>query len=123
MTGKCRPPRLITPEEAVKVFGYASIDSFFEVAKLWKYGSLNIKHLHGEPVSFVHTALLAFIYETGRVQGIREERARRKADRKQALDTAFSACQIERPYNDVQTKRKHTGVQQMKSEKNNRFCL
>ena len=66
---------LVDPAEAVKLFGCcglavtANVRKFYEVHEAQ---SEEYKTLWGD------LGLLGFIYQTGRVQGIREERARKK---------------------------------------------
>lgn len=77
MVGKYIAPEMITPEEAVSLFRHASASEMYRVKALYdtyrQHGGMN----DGTPWGTM--SLLTFIYDTGRVQGIREERARRKS--------------------------------------------
>jgi len=76
MTGKNMPQELITPEEAWRLFEYSSAEAMFR--------TISLCHIFVErdekttDLAFNFYSLLAFCYDTGRCQGIREERAKRK---------------------------------------------
>ena len=69
-------PQLITPQESIKIFAHSSTEKMYRVDDLYnnyiKCGKLR------DASHFEFMRFLAFIYDTGRVQGIREERAKRK---------------------------------------------
>lgn len=76
MTGKVPIQQLITPAEAMELFRYAGIQEmhiakdlhdFYRTQK-WRYSDSLWDMM----------SLLSFVYDTGRVQGMREERAKRK---------------------------------------------
>ena len=69
MRGGKKIIQLITPDEAIKLFCYARVQEISIARDLYKAYK---KQATEESVLF----LLAFIYDTGRVPGIREERAR-----------------------------------------------
>ena len=76
MTGKTPFNQLIEPAEAMEMFKYADMQEMKIATDLnnfyWKKrGSENIRLWDA-------MKLLSFIYGTGRIQGMREERARRK---------------------------------------------
>lgn len=82
MTGTKLPPVRIKPDEAITLFKFARYEEMcrtkelleafkkangFQYAALWEL--LDLWDL---------MSLLTFVYDTGRVQGIREERAKRQ---------------------------------------------
>lgn len=68
---------LITPKEALSLFGFSTIGSIYRAEDLRKaYEANQEEHIQGNRWDTM--CLLAFIYDTGRIQGIREERVRRK---------------------------------------------
>ncbi len=68
--------KLITKSEALKLYEHETIESMYTVHELMEYYNENrpIKE-KGDPL-FEQLSLLSFIYLTGRIQGIREERKR-----------------------------------------------
>lgn len=74
MYGKQVPEERITPEEAIILFSFAKIEEILRAMDLY-----DIYRQHQKiDTPFDIMRMLAFIYDTGRVQGIREERARHK---------------------------------------------
>ena len=81
MTG-CKPTQeRITPEEAMKLFDFASVEEIYTAKAL--YDTYRENKEVSDPVIWDLLelwdlmSLLAFVYDTGRVQGIRQERAKR----------------------------------------------
>lgn len=76
MTGKAPIQQLITPAEAMELFKYASVWEMYIAKDLYDfYGA---KRERNSDSLWDMMSLLSFIYDTGRVQGMREERAKRK---------------------------------------------
>ena len=81
MIGAKMPPVRINPEEAISLFKYASIEEMYRAKDLFD----EFKEARGlrdaalcELLDLWEVmSLLSFVYDTGRVQGIREERAKR----------------------------------------------
>ena len=65
---------LITPEDSLAIFRYSTARSIHIANALYKVYEAN----HELYTQFDTMRLLSFIYDTGRIQGIREERAKRK---------------------------------------------
>lgn len=76
MIGKYTPPELITPEEAIGLFKYATISEMYTAKVLYDIYRQH-KGISSDPL-WDAMSLLSFAYDTGRIQGIREERAKRK---------------------------------------------
>lgn len=76
MNGKQSPSELISPEEAINLFKYAKIDEVYRVKAL--YATYRQYRKTDNDISWYFMCLLSFVYDTGRVQGIREERAKTK---------------------------------------------
>lgn len=75
MQGKRTPPTLIDPEEIVELcLSYATIDTGNVAAELVEHYNRKSPYT-GRYRTF---CLLATLYEAGRIQGMREERAKRK---------------------------------------------
>ena len=76
MVGKTTPPELITAEEAIALFEFATVSEMYtvkELAEVYRaYKGIASERLWDT------LGLLSFIYDTGRIQGIREEQAKRK---------------------------------------------
>ena len=91
MIGKTMPPARINPEEAIALFRYATIEEMYRVKDLFaefkKAGRLRNAPLWEGLDLWDVLSLLSFAYDTGRVQGIREERAKRTV--------ALSLCRIQ----------------------------
>lgn len=64
MIGKYSPQELITPEEAIALFEYGTIAEMYTVKALFDI----YRQRHGVDADR--------LYDTGRIQGIREERAK-----------------------------------------------
>lgn len=68
----------LTPAEAVDLLGYTTIDVFEDVKCLYEYYRENNKEASRDYLwNFI--SLMTLMYNTGRVDGIREERARKTA--------------------------------------------
>ena len=67
------PDSLISPQEAVRLYGKTSCQTFHRAAAVWN------ACLDAEASTY---GALACIWNAGRVQGIREERARRGGGRR-----------------------------------------
>lgn len=76
MTGKAPTQRLITPAEAMKLFRYAGIQEMSIAKDLYDF--YRAQKGRNSDTLWDMMCLLSFIYDTGRVQGIREERAKQK---------------------------------------------
>ena len=74
MVGRFTPPKMIDEEEAIRLFEYAGCEELYRVDDLCKAYREKIGR-DTEPL-YDRLKLLAFIYDTGRVQGIREERGK-----------------------------------------------
>ena len=77
MNGKYTITERITPQEAVKLFEYSKVGEIHIATRL--YDAYTQSHYPKEDLLCGFLTLLSFIYDTGRVQGIREERAKRGA--------------------------------------------
>lgn len=80
MTGCKATQERISPEEAIKLFAYAGSEEIYRVKDLYDTymatkGVLNPKLWDLLDLWDV-VSLLSFVYDTGRVQGIRQERAK-----------------------------------------------
>lgn len=75
MTGKAPIQQLITPDEAMELFNYASIQEMYIVKDLHDF--YRTQKGRGSEKLWDIMSLLSFVYDTARIQGIREERARR----------------------------------------------
>ena len=69
------PKSFITPDEALRLFKYAKTEEMERCVEL--YNTYAETRLIKSKVSWDLMSLLSFVYDTGRVQGIREERAKR----------------------------------------------
>lgn len=76
MTGKAPIQQLIAPDEAMKLFRYAGRQEMY-IAKDLHDIYREQREKTGDSL-WDMMSLLSFVYDTGRVQGIREERAKRK---------------------------------------------
>lgn len=74
MIGKYSPQELITPEEAIALFEYGTIAEMYTAKALFDI----YRQRHGVDADRLWDTMrvLAFVYDTGRIQGIREERAK-----------------------------------------------
>lgn len=79
MVGKYTPPELITPEEAIEIFKYATISKMYTAKALYDIYRQR-KGINSDPI-WDTMSLLSFVYDTGRIQGIREERAKGRVTR------------------------------------------
>ena len=75
MNGKHLPPLRIEPEEAIALFAYAKTEEMCRAKALYD----TYREARGTDTDSLWDimSLLSFIYDTARIQGIREERARR----------------------------------------------
>lgn len=75
MLGKKLPPIRITPEEAIALFEYATVEEMYRAKALYD----TYREAKGTDTDSLLDimSLLSFVYDTARIQGIREERARR----------------------------------------------
>lgn len=76
MTGKAPIQPLIAPAEAIELFKYAGIREMYIAKDLYDF--YRAQRGRDSDILWDTMSLLSFIYDTGRVQGIREERAKRK---------------------------------------------
>lgn len=76
MTGKVPIQQLITPAEAMELFRYASIQEMHIAKDLHDF--YRTQKGRDSDSLWDMMSLLSFVYDTGRVQGMREERAKRK---------------------------------------------
>lgn len=76
MTGKAPIQQLIAPAEAIELFKYAGIREMYIAKDLYDF--YRAKRERNSDSLWDMMSLLSFIYDTGRVQGMREERAKRK---------------------------------------------
>ena len=79
MRGKQEPPELINPTEALKLFRYSGLDELNTSVHLYE-AYYKTEYRSG----FDFTQFLSFVYDTGRVQGIREERRKKRLSRKKS---------------------------------------
>lgn len=78
MTGKTLPAQMITPEEALDLFKHSTIEEIYRAKDLcdaYKESDL----YKDSDVRRKFFNLLSFIYSAGRIQGIREEQAKKTA--------------------------------------------
>jgi hypothetical protein len=68
---------LITTDEALQLLKFATISEMFIVERLEK--AYRNSNGYDRELKWDRMKLLSFIYDTARIQGIREERARHKA--------------------------------------------
>lgn len=76
MTGKATIQQLITPAEAMELFKHAGVCEMYIAKDLHDFYRAQ-RGKHSDSL-WDMISLLSFIYDTGRVQGMREERAKRK---------------------------------------------
>lgn len=76
MTGKALVQQLIAPAEAMELFKYAGIREMYIAKDLYDFYRAQ-KGRDSDSLWDI-MSLLSFIYDTGRIQGMREERAKRK---------------------------------------------
>lgn len=80
MTGYITPPLMITPDEAIVLFKHARVTEMYRAKDLYDAYIGSRKQSGNAFWEFM--SLLSFIYDTGRVQGIREERAKKKGQKR-----------------------------------------
>lgn len=75
MNGKHLPLLRIEPQEAIALFPYAKTEEMYRVKDLYTA----YREARGTDTDSLWDImrLLSFVYDTARIQGIREERARR----------------------------------------------
>lgn len=82
MNGKNTPQKLITPEEAIMLFKHANIEEMYRADDLYNAFRKSQQVRNASFWEFLDKwdllCLLAFVYDTARVQGIREERLKNK---------------------------------------------
>lgn len=76
MTRKVPIQQLITPAEAMELFRYAGIQEMHIAKDLHDF--YRTQKGSSSDSLWDMMSLLSFVYDTGRVQGMREERAKRK---------------------------------------------
>lgn len=81
MNGVKLPPVMIEPQEAIALFGYAKTEEMQRAMDLYET-YIEAKEVSCKPLwdlldLWDLMSVLSFVYDTGRVQGIREERAKR----------------------------------------------
>lgn len=76
MTGKAPIQQLIAPAEAIELFKYAGIREMYIAKDL--HDTYRTQRGRDNDSLWDMLSLLTFVYDTGRVQGMREERAKRK---------------------------------------------
>lgn len=82
MNGVKLPSIMIEPQEAIALFSHAKTEEMQRAKELYET-YIEAKAVCYKPLwdmldLWDLMSLLAFVYDTGRVQGIREERAKRK---------------------------------------------
>lgn len=86
MIGKHTPPELIAPEEAITLFDFALLSEVYRVKALYDTYRQH-RGTDSDPL-WDTMSLLSFVYDTARIQGIREERARRKQQTSATITTS-----------------------------------
>lgn len=76
MVGKQEQQRMITGEEAIALFDYSTLGEVYTAREL--YDTYRQNKETANDVTWDFFMLLSFVYCTGRVQGIREERCKKK---------------------------------------------
>jgi hypothetical protein len=76
MTGEAPIQQLIAPAEAMELFRYAGIQEMYIAKDLHDF--YRAQRGRDSDSLWDMLSLLSFVYDTGRVQGVREERAKRK---------------------------------------------
>ena len=76
MTGKTLPAQMITPEEALALFKHSTVEEIMRAKDLCD-AYKEARPCKDADFQWQFFNLLSFIYGAGRVQGIREERAKR----------------------------------------------
>lgn len=81
MNGVKLPPVMIEPQEAIALFEYAKTEEMQRAKELYET-YIEAKEVSCKPLwdlldLWDLMSVLSFVYDTGRVQGIREERAKR----------------------------------------------
>lgn len=88
MLGKTTPPELITPAEAINLQPFSLGSSLVRATNLYSTYEKRKGYI-GEEDIFEFMCALAFVYDTGRIQGIREERARKRRKNKTSTGHQF----------------------------------
>lgn len=83
MNGKTAPAERITPAEALQLFDFATAKEIYIARELYTaYKEIHETHFNLADANaeelYKLCELLSFVYDTGRVQGIREERAKKR---------------------------------------------
>lgn len=82
MNGKYSPPQKINPEEAIELFQYAKTEEMFRCMELYQSYKTARANRFDALIDIADKwelmSLLSFIYDTARIQGIREAREHRK---------------------------------------------
>lgn len=76
MTGEAPIQQLVAPDEAMELFKYAGIREMYIAKDLYDF--YRAQKGRDSDSLWDTMSLLSFIYDTGRIQGMREERAKRK---------------------------------------------
>lgn len=77
------PPLRIEPEEAIALFTHAKVEEMYRVKDLYtayreaRGTDTEKPEERTQTAYWILMSLLSFVYDTARIQGIREERARR----------------------------------------------
>lgn len=90
MRGKQKTPQLIKPKEALKLFRYSGLEELDTAIHLYE-SYYKMKYKSG----FDFTKFLSFVYNTGRIQGIREERRKKRRSQAQSDGNIFLLTQRE----------------------------
>lgn len=80
MVGKELPPKLITEQEAVELNRFSTTEEIYRAQALYQAFRIACP-IQSNDRQWEFMKMIAFIYGAGRLQGIREERAKRKAKR------------------------------------------
>lgn len=78
MHGKFTPKQMITPEEAVRLTDHEHVGITAHLASDFKVAYIADQKRRGMYEHLGDIFLHAFLFDAGRIQGIREERARRR---------------------------------------------
>ncbi len=79
MNGKHLPSALIEPQEALALSNYMKIEEIHRVKLL--YVAYRATKAVDKDILWDFFKVLSFMYDTGRIQGIREERAKKRSCR------------------------------------------
>lgn len=78
MIGKKTTKLLISPEEIVEICDKAGTIDSIDIARAVEKAYLALNSVTSDKDCWLYYCLIATIYDAGRIQGIREERAHRK---------------------------------------------